>query len=168
MFFTCHEQMLQLQCSFKHLHYSQTHVQQQLFTVWCPNPEEVQSMYVQTVSGMKQESCDVRDNMSTSSPLLPSWISCLPRRGTAPLHRSTTALWWPPHHCHLCEPCSAAPACTTYFQSGYHQRNQQAMPYFNFVLEMAVKRQRTVKATCVKAQVYERGAGHHVEQHRDG
>lgn len=42
------------------------------------------------------------------------------------------------------------------------------MPYFNFVLEMAVKRQRTVKAKCVKAQVYGRVAGHHVEQHRDG
>lgn len=50
MLFTCHYQMLQLQCSFKHLYHSQTRVQQQLSTMWRPNPEEVQSMYVQTVA----------------------------------------------------------------------------------------------------------------------
>ena len=45
-----HEHMLQLHFDFKHLHHSQTHVQQQLSTVWCPNPQEAQSMYVQTVA----------------------------------------------------------------------------------------------------------------------
>ncbi len=102
-----------------------------------------------------QEYCDVRDNISTSSPLLPSWISCLPQTGTALLYRSETALWWPPHRCHLCEPCSEAPACTTYSQSGYYQRNEQAVPCFNFVLEMAVQCQRTVKAKCFRLRFME-------------
>ena len=106
-----------------------------------------------------QEFCDVRDNISTSSPLLPSWISCLPQTGTAPLHISETALWWLPHHCHLCEPCSEAPAFNAHSQSGYYQRNEQAVPHFDFVLELAVQCQRTVKAICFETQVY---AGHHM------